>query len=195
MSEQGARVNVTLCILSDRPDHLRVLLACLHLQTYQDWHAVVLDQAQDPAVVVPLCQLDPRIRHHLVPRRGDWGQAVKYQAAVDCASTWVGFPNDDAYYCPRYLELMLQRATETRAELVYCDWVSAADAVGMPYTRYQGVPQIGQIDVGGFLVKRDVLVTHGWPDRGPTGDGVLIESLIRNGVSHVRVPAVCYVKN
>lgn len=186
---------VHLCILADRPMHLRVLLASLNVQTHREWSADVLDQGIGSSAfeVVEQCW-NPRVIWRKVARVGDWGQTVKFEAAQRARAEWVGFPNDDAYYCPRYLELMLQHAQTHDADLVYCDWVSASD-MGVPYVAYYAHPSIGLIDVGGFLVKRDVLVRHGWPDRGPTGDGQLIASLVASGVRHVRVPHVLYVKN
>lgn len=186
---------VTLCILSDRPAHLRVLLASLRVQTVRNWSAVVLDQGIGSTSYHEVEALgDPRITWQKVPRRGDWGQAEKYRAACAASAVYVGVPNDDAYYCPRYLELMVDALQRDGADLAYCDWVSAADA-GAPYIPYRAEPVTGRIDVGGFLVRRELLAAHGWPDRGPTGDGALIESLVRRGARHVRVPAVLYTKN
>ena len=99
----------------------------------------------------------------------------------------MGFPNDDAYYTPEYIEKMLQAAEKGRADLVCCDWVCDR--------AYTGRPKVGQIDVGGFLVKRDLMLRHGWPDRGPTGDGKLVESLVAHGAKAVRMPDIAYVKN
>lgn len=186
---------VALCILSDRPAHLHVLLGCLRLQTWAAWQAIVLDQTPDGRCrdEVALAH-DARLEWRQVPYRGDWGQGEKFAAAQSVQAEFVGVPNDDSYYCPRYLELMMAHAVAERADLVYCDWVSAWDA-GRPYIPYTARPQIGQIDVGGFLVRRTLLLSHGWPDRGPTGDGVLVESLVRHGARVAHVPATLYVKN
>lgn len=209
---------VTLCVLADRPDQLRVLLACLQVQTFQAWRAEVLDQTTEPqgrggtavqrATFLAStghcegcdgyrCQhrQDGRISYRQIHRRGDWGQAQKFEAAIRATSTFVGFPNDDAYYVPRYLELMVEALNRHQADLAYCDFVINSDMHGRPYQVYAAAPVTGRIDVGGFLVRRELLIAHGWPDKGPTGDGALIESLVKQGAKHVRVPMVAYVKN
>jgi hypothetical protein len=137
---------------------------------------------------------DPRLSVKRVVRRGDWGQAEKFEAALDASSEYVGFPNDDAYYCPRYLELMVIAAEHGHADLVYCDWVSDRN-LGRPYAPFTVAPRVGHVDVGGFLVRRSVLLEDGWTDRGPIGDGLLVERLVAKGVRHVRVPATLFVKN
>jgi hypothetical protein len=200
---------VAAICLADRPQHLALFLRCLALQTLTDWHCLVLDQGDDPAVgwmcrnnFIPdepypnryfsySASTDRRVTHYIVPRHGDWGQVEKFAAAQRVDADWLCFPNDDAYYCPAFLERMVTTGEERGADLVYCDWVY--DKAG--YAGYQGRPITGQIDVGGFLVRREALLKHGWPDRGPEGDGHLIESLVKSGVPHAHVPGFLYVKN
>lgn len=191
--ERTVQAAVTFCILSDRPQHLRVLLACLQVQTCPDWAAIVLDQSENgDGVFDVIAKADERMTWEPVPRRGDWGQTEKFAAAERATTEFVAFPNDDAYYCQQFVELML--AASVGQDLVYCDWVSAKD-MGIPYVAYRVEPIVGRIDVGGFIVRRTLLVAHGWPDKGPTGDGLLIESLVAKGARHVRVPAILMVKN
>lgn len=164
----------------------------MDLQTVADWELLLLEQRCEATAEISWA--DPRIRRDQVHDWRDWGQTEKARAVDRVAGTYVGFPNDDAYYAPRYLELMLAAAAAAVADLVICDWVSAGDA-GQPYARYFAATATGHIDVGGFLVRRSLMQTHGWPDRGPTGDGALVESLVRQGARVAKVPAVLYVKN
>lgn len=195
----GAMPAVSLICLSDRPLSLAVFLSALQVQSRRDWEAIVLDQTEGDDVSRVVAAAvdragDSRISWRRVPRRGDWGQMEKWTATAGARGDWVGFPNDDAYYCPRYLELMLARGEAAGAELVFCNWVSAADGP-LAYSPYVGWPRTGHIDVGGFLVRRARLLSHGWPDRGPTGDGALVEGLVRSGAAPCHVPATLYVKN
>ncbi len=183
---------VSLICLTDRPLHLQHFLAMLALQTYQHWDLTVLDQGGNSCAHF---YEDARIRWTAVPDRRDWGQTEKMSAVAKVTGEYVGFPNDDGYYCPAYLTQMVAAGQARAADLVYCDWVSAHDMGRDGYVPYQGAPVIGYLDVGGFLVRREVMLRHGWPDRGPTGDGVLIESLVKSGITHVRVPKTLYVKN
>ncbi len=190
---------VSFIVLADRPQALRVLLAALEAQTEPAWEALILDQSDPDRALITTAYAShytcrpERLSYHRVVRRGDWGQAEKFVAAGLARGEFVGFPNDDAYYCPAYVERMMRWSSE--ADLLYCDWVSRSDLGRDTYVPMTGAPIVGHIDVGGFLVRRSVLLAHGWPDRGPTGDGALVESLVRAGARPLRVPGCLYVKN
>lgn len=190
---------VSFIILADRPQALRVLLAALEAQTEPAWEAIILNQSDPDSSLITTAYAShytcrpERLSYRRVVRHGDWGQTEKFAAVAAARGEFVGFPNDDAYYCPAYLERMVQMARE--ADLVYCDWVSCSDLGRDTYVPMVAAPVVGHVDVGGFLVRRSVLLAHGWPDRGPTGDGLLIESLVRSGARHQRVPGCLYVKN
>lgn len=184
---------VSLVVLSDRPKLLPILLHALRAQTCESWEALVLDQSLDgdPTIVAAAMQ-DPRITAYRVERHGDWGQTAKAGAIPLTRGLFLGFPNDDAYYAPRYIESLLEASLRHSWDLVYCDWVF--DQHG--YRVMEGRPQVGHIDVGGFLVRRSVFERGiEWAFRGQTGDGVLVESIVSAGHAHGKAPGVLYVKN
>jgi hypothetical protein len=167
----------------------------LVVQTFQHWACIVCDQSQTG--------VSERTAHEALPHRndarvvakrveyvGDWGQTVKYREAIACEEEYVGFPNDDAYYVPIYLERMV-RALDAGYDLVYCDWVW--DQAGYQPVTVQ--PRVGCVDVGGFLVRRSVLQAVGWEDRSYEGDGLLVERIVNAGYTHARVQGLLYVKN
>lgn len=188
---------VSFIILADRPAHLRVLLAALAVQTDQRWEALVLAQDNRHGVMEVVRQQNDLLNDRtklsvtLVDRVGDWGQTVKLAAVQRARGKYLAFPNDDAYYCPRFVEVMLQFADDMRFDLVYCDWVF--DKYG--YMTYKGAPQVGMLDVGGFIVNRDWVHEGTWDAKDDTGDGKMIEKIVRLGAQHVRCPHTLYVKN
>ena len=184
---------VRLICVSDRFTSLRALLASLCAQTFPDWTCLVLDQTTDgrsdcfyAADEFP----DDRILCDVVKRVGDWGQTAKWEAAMQSTEEYLGFPADDAYYAPVYLERMVA-ALDAGNDLVYCDWVYNQPG----YVAVAGTPQVGLIDVGGFLVRRSVLEKVGWENRSHEGDGILVEKIVAQGYKHARVPGLLYTKN
>lgn len=175
----------------NRPLCLRALLATLALQTEPRWEAVLCDEGEGAWAVADAIG-DPRVTHlDCRPYAGDWHQTARARGLELARGEWLGFPADDAYYCPRYLEFMLAGALAQGWGLVYCDWVY--DAAG--YACYVSEPRVGRIDVGGFLVRREVLEQVGWPWRDHEGDGRFVQACVEAGVPHGRVGHILYVKN
>ncbi len=183
---------LSLVAIADRPLHLPVLVACLRAQTSPAWELLVLDQGDGECQLIADCAGDPRVRAFRVPRVGDWGQAEKARAArTRAVGDVLGFPNDDAYYCPVYVERMAGAIRSTGAGLAYCDWIY--DQQG--YAAWPGAPAVGHIDVGGFVISRAAFDAVGWEERGQTGDGRLVERVLAAGFASVHVRGHLYVKN
>jgi len=195
--------DVTLLIGTyNRPQHLRLLLNALLLQTHGGWRALVLDDGEEPGAgylkrPTPALRVvheigDARIEWQASgPFRNDWHYASRIKALQQVQTPWVGFLSDDAYYCPRWLEMMLGYGQRHEVSLVYCDWIY--DRAG--YVLYSGQPRTSFIDIGGFLVQTAVARAVGFPDIGNEADGHFVEAVVRAGHPHVRVPHVLYVKN
>ena len=184
---------VRLLVISDRPQALPVLLWSLINQTHAAWECLVLDQGVGHSAAAARAVPDPRIRYQVVARVGDWGQTAKEWAArtLTAPSDVLAFPNDDAYYCPVFLERLVG-AIEAGAALAYCDWVFDKPN----YAPFVGKPRVGYIDVGGFVITRAAFDTvGGFADRGQTGDGQLVERVVAAGLPHTHVPGCFYVKN
>lgn len=192
--------DLTFITVADRPDALRQLIACLRLQTYPDWELLVLDQTPKATCLAPVLEAEAlgerRVSWDAVPRIGDVGQSMKAAYTRFARGEFLCFPHDDAYYVPVFVERMLWQARACQWDLVYCDWLFDRADNTTPYWHMDGVPQFGRIDVGGFIVRREVLIADGWPDRGEGGDGRLVERIAAK-YPHGCVPdhRVLYVKN
>jgi glycosyltransferase involved in cell wall biosynthesis len=191
---------VTFVVISDRPKALPVLLHSLINQTREDWECIVLDQSESDKVAVAMSDnsllVDSRVWHVRVERRGDWGYAERDRIARrDTSSPVLCFPCDDAYYAPPFVEAMLAPFAQGCA-LTYCDWIF--DKFG--YVSYTGAPQVGWVDVGGFMVSREAyLDVGGFPAHDgdlSTAEGQLVERVVATKrFRHRRVPHHLYVKN
>ena len=117
---------------------------------------------------------------------GDWGQTSKYKACKKVITEYVCFPNVDSSYNPLFVEKMLLKANESNADLVYCDMNTPSKVVVTP-------KKCG-IDVGGFIVKREVVLADGWTNRSSIGDGLLVERIVSKGYKVVKVDEDLYNK-
>lgn len=192
--------NVSFVCISDRPDALRQLIACLRLQGDPAWELLVLDQTPEASCLQPVKDAkalgEERVTWYAVPRIGDVGQTMKLAYTRLARGEYLCFPNDDAYYVPAFVSRMVWYAREANLDLVYCDWLFDRADNTVPYRYMEAVPMHGRIDIGGFIVRKEVLIADGWPDRGEGGDGRLVERIAAN-YRHGCVPNhnVLYVKN
>lgn len=194
---------VTAC---DRPLALRTCLSSLLQQTVEQFEIIVVDNSTPgPAVDehATLCSMDRRIRHMYVREHTRTGQNDSrhshslYKATelgVDLSvGEWLVFPNDDSYYCPWFLERMLQAWEANHWELVYCDIVMGNSR---EHHLLEAVPRVCQIDKTSFMLKRPWFTGFSHePVDYPKADGLMIEDLVARGISHGRVPEVLVVHN
>ncbi len=192
--------DVSFVCISDRPNSLRLLIACLRLQTNAAWELIVLDQTPRAACLAPVQEAEAlgetRVDWQPVPKVGDVGQLMKMAYSETARGEYICLPNDDAYYVPVFVDRMVWFARANDLGLAYCDWLFDRADNTVPYRHMPGKPQHGWIDIGGFIVRKSDLVADGWPDRDEGGDGHLVERLAAK-VRHACVPdqRVLYVKN
>ena len=179
----------------DRPKHLRCLLASLAIQDEPDFEAFVTDNSEDGRSAAVVSDMhDLRFRHvHtgiMIASRNccDAANLVASQAQGE----YLCFPSDDDYYVPAFLRLMLTQKTD----IIYCDMVyDPRLSKKKEYSVINVRPQVGKIDKGGYLIRRSKFRPFPWEKWVITADGVLIEELIKDGLSHAKVPGVLWVHN
>ena len=175
----------------DRPRHLRCLLASLAIQDEPDFEAIVTDNSKDAQNAAVVSDMrDPRFHHVHTGMRNCYESANI--GALLAQGEYLCFPSDDNYYVPPFLRLMLERKTD----LIYCDMVyDPRISEEREYKTIEVHPKEGKIDKGGFLVRRSKLLPFPWELSVQTADGLLIEKLIKNGLSHAKAPGVLWMHN
>jgi hypothetical protein len=192
--------DVSFICTSDRPNHLRHLIACLRVQTNANWELIVLDQTPRAACLPPVTEVEAlgetRVFYEHVPRVGDFGQSMKMAYTRFARGEFVCLPNDDAYYVPSFIDQMLWTARSCKYDLVTCGWLWSSADNTTPYRPMAGEPRFGHIDIGGYIMKREALIADGWTVTGEGGDGYLAERIAAR-VPHGPVPAghILYVHN
>lgn len=188
-----------ICI-ADRPDNLRHLIACLRLQTNPRWELLVLDQTPRAACLAPVQEVEAlgerRLQWYSVPHFGDHGQTVKYGYTIKARGEYVCYPCDDGYYVPIFVQDMVSYARMNKWDMIYCNFLLDEMVNLTRYQAYDVAPVIGRVDGGGFIVKPQFVIEDGWGDRTGTGDGALVERLVKK-CSHGKFPlaSIMYVKN
>lgn len=187
-------MKVSVICVADRPDRLPLLVWSLIAQTHRDWELIILDQSERGDVArhcSSAFELPGRaISVVQTERVGDWGYTAKQGAAKALASgDALLFPQDDAYYVPTALATLVA-SIQSGAAIALCGWLY--DLFG--FAPMPPVPAIGHVDVGGFMVRREVFLADGWPSTRQTADGEFVEALVASGATVGTCPGVLYVR-
>jgi len=170
----------------------------LCLQSFHDWEGIVVDNGRriqgwsDDKFKYRNTRLDTQISGAI--HTHSMYMATELGVAATTAE-WLCFPNDDSYYVPWFAERMLMAAEQNDCDLVYCDMVHGTPEGGHHWLKAQ--PQQCSIDKTNFILKRSWF--EGFPDTSGDnyhiGDWLLIESLLKRGIRHGRVPQILCVHN
>lgn len=163
-------------------EELDIFLERLKMQTCQDFDIVIIKES-NKVTEYKLIDFIDDVRVYEAPYRGDWGQTSKYNVCVAYTdSEFVCFPNVDSHYEDTFIEQMLG----TKADLAYCDMDTPAFV--------KTTACVCGIDVGGFIVKRRLVLDDGWTDKSNLGDGRLVERIVKTGCLVAKVDGVLYHK-
>ena len=176
----------------NRPTDLKLCLLSLVLQTRTDWSAIVTDNAnsstyRDLNEEAVRWVGDERIEYVYTGDRANNCYASAEIGASMVAGGWLGFPSDDSYYVPEYLERMLE--VEQDLDFVFCDVLYDRRLTGRRAV-LSTEPREGAIDKTCFLVRREKFI--GFPDQPASGgsssaDGKAVERMVALGYRMRRV--------
>lgn len=183
-----------------RCQSLVALLAALHVQTYHNWEAIVVHDGPCPVTLdrERLDELGPgdgvqRVYfHETKERRRQFGHPHRYWAATTLAKgEIIGFTNDDNYYAPVYFEWLVSEMLRQEADFVHCDMVHSHQL----WQFFPTKPRYKKLDLGGFLVRAELVRSTPWTDFSFRGDGSYINALVQKARKVVKVPACLFVHN
>ena len=183
------------------------LVHSLQAQTMPAFHLVILHDGPDFEMLVLLSKLSretvlsfefrlSRVRHN------DYDHSLRELAIRDCATDYILLTNDDNYYVPKFVELMLSAAQRHDLDLVLCDMVHSHERPGGrpvgSYTAFPTHPSAGNADIGCFMTRTDRARRVGFRDKESEGDGTFISDLIALGPALMRwgkVEKILFVHN
>ena len=183
----------------DRPEHLKLCLQSLKLQTVATRMQVfVADNSTVEAnnnAFRSLLQTDFLLcGYYSTKMRECYESAEMVVRSSLVTGDFLGFPSDDNWYAPEYCERMLKAAEKNAWDLVYCDCLFDPRWSGH-YTTQIGSPVPGGIDKGGFIVRRSLfLELGGFPGKNggaSASDGLFVQAAAARCM-HGRVPEVMW---
>jgi glycosyltransferase involved in cell wall biosynthesis len=193
----------------NNPNSLRTCLSSLADQSEKAIEIIVADNSDGSTWTElnrDLCAMDDRIRYEFTGDRTDISNLGLRHTRCLYTATEIGaematgeflcFPNADSYYPPVFAEQMLKAAAVFGCDLVYSWFVHGYSYANCRYSVVESSPSVGKIDKTNFILRRSCF--HGYPDKRTNyeaADGLLIEGLVKNGISRKCVPGVLCFHN
>jgi|GEM_PF-1140424 len=183
------------------------LVHSLQAQTMPEFHLVILHDGPDVqmlGLLSKLCRettLSFEFRFSR-SRHNDYGHSLRELAIRYCQSDYIMLTNDDNYYVPTFVELMLTAALRHDLDLVLCDMVHSHDHPGGrpvgSYAAFPTHPSPGNVDIGCFITRTARAKQVGFRDKAAEGDGTFVADLIALGPAAMRwskVEKILFVHN
>jgi len=173
------RVSVILTSYN-RPYWLDKAIRSIYEQKYQNWELLIIDDfsTQDEVIqIIRKWQIrDPRIKRLIVPRKVGFVSPLWNMGLDQARGDFVCFLDDDNMRRGEYLQELIRKALETRADITVCEssLIDSDDRIRIQNLRRHPIgskqPDLGRllqrnfIDSGEMLIKRDVFEKVGWFD-------------------------------
>ena len=151
-----------ICVAYERVVPLRILIDCFVVQTNKNWMLYIVYDGPAPKKIkkvmglynddrIMLVESEERNQHYGHPNR-KW----MLERLPSCKD-FLLMTNDDNYYVPRFVELMLAECKED-VGLVYCDTTHSHAAYATNFSELKE----NYIDMGAFIVRQDVAKETGF---------------------------------
>lgn len=188
---------ITMVIVAyERGPQLACLINSLRAQTYTNIEVLVYhDGPISPKTMEFFTHAthgDDRFRLIVnKARQQKHGYPMRTQGLQEAKGDYVGFANDDVYYCPVYLEALVSNLLEHSSDFVYCDMVHSHTQWKMMISQLRR----GHIDIGNWLVRKSLAVKALPFGAEFAADWFFISKLIQLGMRAHKVGGVFYVHN
>ena len=161
-----------ICVAYRRAIPLRIMIDCFLVQTNPNWSMHIVHDGPAPDDVIDVIALydDPRITFCETPQiNGLWGHPNRRwmleQLPIN-GEDYVLITNDDNYYVPKFVELVLNEVRKN-VGFIYCNTVHSYMCYDVLVTRIKEC----SIDIGSFVVRLDVAKKIGFQHMYETADG------------------------
>jgi hypothetical protein len=134
-------------------------------------------------------------------RYNDYGHTLRNIGIQNLNTEYVLITNDDNYYCPIFLERMLDEVKRHDGDIVMCDMIHSHNMPGgrqqAPYQFFETAPRRYSVDIGCFITKSELAKKVGFRDKTYTGDATYFEDLVgsKENVKIVKINQVMFVHN
>ena len=189
-----------IIVAFERPINLRLLIDCFILQTDPRWKLYIMYDGPAPKDICEIMGLydDERIQFYASAKReGSYGHPNRKKmldALQGDDMDYVLLSNDDNYYVPRFVEMMLAKCSRT-VGIVSCNTIHSH----FEYKTHESQLKRGWIDMGAFLVKLPVAKAVGFTHRDFDADGMYAEECktlsMANKYECIHIPKSLFVHN
>jgi len=168
-----------ICVAYKRVIPLRILIDSFLNQTDPRWRLYIIHDgpAPDDVRAVTNQYNDQRIRfEESEQRNGYWGHPNRrkmLEKLVFNRTDYLLMTNDDNYYVPRFVEMMLSRTKNglDKTGMVYCDTVHNYSNYDVLKTKMK----TGSVDMGSFITRVDIAKKIGFKYVVVEADGKFAE--------------------
>jgi glycosyltransferase involved in cell wall biosynthesis len=142
-----------------RTDLLMTCISSIVGQTNPNWKIHIVADGPTDEVKEKLSSIagyyenESRIRWTILDKRyNDWGHTPRNIGLEQATEEWVVMTGEDNYYCPEFVNEMLQVSKEQH--FVYCNMVH--NWVNKEYVGISTALSLGRIDIGCFMVRTNM---------------------------------------
>jgi GT2 family glycosyltransferase len=167
------------------------IVSSLINQTYQNWELLLIHDGRNETELVRIINAinDSRIKFiERINRENQWGHPIRKWAlenlnSLSADSDYVVITNSDNHYVPHFCEYMLKGFKNKEIIATYCSgFVHAYDShqeegiykYGLLKTKLE----LGWIDCGMVMVKKEIAVETGWNDMSHSSDWTYFNKII-----------------
>ncbi len=189
-----------MSVAYERPVSMRTLIDCLLVQTDPRWDLIIMHDGIGSDKIHEVVGLynDLRVNFYETPyRMQQFGHPMRkaYLDSIDGdVQDFILMTNDDNYYVPVFVELMLKVCND-RTGFVYCDAVHSH----FQYDILRTEIKVDRIDVGSFMVRSDVARKIGFNHFEFNGDGMYAEECANycraNNLEVAYIPKCLFIHN
>lgn len=175
-----------ICVSYKRYRHIHVLINAFLCQTLDNWKLLIIHDGHDEKMeqlVGAYQKQHDNIQYMQTDQRyNDYGHSLREIGLHRADTEFLMFTNDDNYYAPKFLEYMFEAIRRDQLDLVLCNMIHSHKNPGKykqdDYHLFDSYPKRKYMDMGNFIVRRELAQEVGFADKSYTADGVFIDKLI-----------------
>jgi glycosyltransferase involved in cell wall biosynthesis len=202
MSNELTNIKFSIIVVSyKKHNELKCLLYSILSQTYQNFEIIVLHDGIDNDHQIMMSEFlkDDRITYIQTHKRyNDWGMTLRNMGLDIVTGDFILNTNDDNYYTPNCLqEIYNVLVSNTECNFVYFDSIDKnfqwQNQHQPPYSLFKPFPKVTHIDMGQFLVRKDLMENRRFKIEY-SADGILVEEL-NPFINPIYIEKVLFIHN
>ena len=185
----------------ERTDHLMCIINSIVSQRSDMWKIHVIadcppeDSLKRINKIMDYFKDDERIKFTILPERyNDWGHTPRNYGVEHATEDWIVMTGEDNYYTPIFVDNFLS-AVEPNVGFIFCNMVH--NWTDFQYFAVECKPEWGKIDIGNFMIRRDLAQQMKLDTQEPQSDGKYVEEfkVLFPEEKIKKIPKVLYVHN